>query len=304
MFLLIILETGKFYNVVDDDANHNSRHHFDPNTGLVGQSIRSSAPILIPRGAYNTPGFNVDVDGRANHKTESILIVPIIYDPLRDPAVKKEEEKPENLKSKMIGIISAIHDTKDSQNTPFTVDDQRVLVSLSLQAANSLVKSEQLKRLVDDANKESAAHNDNVVENLKSDPAMFDLASDNIESFQFKMNDFQIIENIGSGSYGEVFAAKLRGKIVAVKKLNTRALKSDQVDAFCSEASLMCQLKHPNVVQFIGAVTQPPDLCIVTEYCARGSLCDLLLDPQVKIDFSKKMKIILVCNLIFIFYKF
>ena len=36
-----------------------------------------------------------------------------------------------------------------------------------------------------------------------------------------------------------MFAAKLHNKVVAVKKLNTRGMKSEHIDAFCSEASLM-----------------------------------------------------------------
>jgi hypothetical protein len=56
-------------------------------------------------------------------------------------------------------------------------------------------------------------------------------------------------------------------------------------------------LRHPNVVQFIGAVAEPPDLCIITEYCARGSLCDLLLDDTVKLDFAQKLKICMVRDL-------
>lgn len=70
---------------------------------------------------------------------------------------------------------------------------------------------------------------------------------------------------IGTGSYGEVYRAEVRGKTVAVKKLHVRNLKAEQVDAFCKEASLMCQLNHTNIVGFIGAVTEPSNLCIITQ---------------------------------------
>lgn len=36
----------------------------------------------------------------------------------------------------------------------------------------------------------------------------------------------------------------------------------------------MFSLRHPNCVQLMGTVTSPP--CLVTEYCARGSLTDCL----------------------------
>jgi serine/threonine protein kinase len=40
------------------------------------------------------------------------------------------------------------------------------------------------------------------------------------------------------------------------------------------EARLMAVLRHPNIVMFLGACSTPP--CMVTEFCARGSLLDIL----------------------------
>ena len=40
------------------------------------------------------------------------------------------------------------------------------------------------------------------------------------------------------------------------------------------EAGLMASLRHPNVVLFLGVCFQPP--AMVTEFCARGSLLDIL----------------------------
>lgn len=31
-------------------------------------------------------------------------------------------------------------------------------------------------------------------------------------------------------------------------------------------------LRHDNICAFIGACTDPPNICILTEYCTRGSL--------------------------------
>jgi serine/threonine protein kinase len=36
------------------------------------------------------------------------------------------------------------------------------------------------------------------------------------------------------------------------------------------------QLRHRNIVQYIGACTQVPNLCLVTELLERGSLFDIL----------------------------
>ena len=37
---------------------------------------------------------------------------------------------------------------------------------------------------------------------------------------------------------------------------------------------MMASMRHPNVVMYLGVCTDPP--LVVTEYCARGSLCDVL----------------------------
>ncbi|EHA8586408.1 putative serine/threonine-protein kinase CTR1 [Cocos nucifera] len=48
------------------------------------------------------------------------------------------------------------------------------------------------------------------------------------------------------------------------------------------EVAIMKSLRHPNIVLFMGAVTQPPNLSIVTEYLSRGSLYRLLRKTDAK----------------------
>jgi sterile alpha motif and leucine zipper-containing kinase AZK len=108
------------------------------------------------------------------------------------------------------------------------------------------------------------------------------------------MSDIKLMKNIGTGSYGDVYMGSVEHKgatdIVAVKKLHVKDLKGEQLDAFCNETSLMCQLQHVNIVRFIGAVTSPTNLCILTEYCSRGSLADLLLDDHIEMKSPLKLK--------------
>ena len=52
------------------------------------------------------------------------------------------------------------------------------------------------------------------------------------------------------------------------------------------------RLRHPNIAQFLGACTCPPDLCIVLEYLTRGSVFDLLHSRfQVTWDMVKRIAI-------------
>ncbi|KAM7281945.1 guanylate cyclase 32E [Ixodes scapularis] len=43
-------------------------------------------------------------------------------------------------------------------------------------------------------------------------------------------------------------------------------------------------LRHDNLATFIGACVDPPNVCIITEYCTRGSLTDILENEDVKLD--------------------
>ncbi|KAG8559610.1 hypothetical protein GDO81_017393 [Engystomops pustulosus] len=85
---------------------------------------------------------------------------------------------------------------------------------------------------------------------------------------QIKFNDLQFYESCGGGSFGSVYRAKWisQDKEVAVKKL----LKIEK------EAEILSMLSHRNIIQFYGAVLEPPNYCIVTEYAGGGSLYDYI----------------------------
>lgn len=86
--------------------------------------------------------------------------------------------------------------------------------------------------------------------------------------------EIQIIKRLGGGFFGDVFQAKWRQAIVAVKKLHGTITQSSLKD-FEEEALLMRRMNpHPNVVIFFGMCKDP--LCIISEYVARGSLSSLL----------------------------
>lgn len=50
------------------------------------------------------------------------------------------------------------------------------------------------------------------------------------------------------------------------------------------EVTIMRKVRHRNVVQFIGACTQKPNLCIVFEFMTGGSMYDHL--RQVRLLYS------------------
>lgn len=95
--------------------------------------------------------------------------------------------------------------------------------------------------------------------------------------------------SLGTGSFGTVFKAELHGKPVAVKKLSTQKFDDKTLDDFRKEVAIMSTLRHPNVLLFMGACTQPGNLLIVTELMPRGSVYDLLRDRSLKLSLKRKM---------------
>ncbi|KAL5577063.1 hypothetical protein UlMin_018762 [Ulmus minor] len=91
---------------------------------------------------------------------------------------------------------------------------------------------------------------------------------------------------------GTFHLASWRGIDVAVKKLGEGVIvDEDKVRAFRDELALFQKLRHPNVVQFLGAVTQSSPMMIVTEYLPKGDLRVFLkrkgaLKPATAVKFA------------------
>ncbi|XP_029393230.1 serine/threonine-protein kinase TNNI3K isoform X4 [Mus pahari] len=109
--------------------------------------------------------------------------------------------------------------------------------------------------------------------------------------FHLQLSEIEFHEIIGSGSFGKVYKGRCRNKIVAIKRYraNTYCSKSD-VDMFCREVSILCQLNHPCVVQFVGAcLDDPSQFAIVTQYISGGSLFSLLHEQKRILDLQSKL---------------
>ncbi|KAJ9184426.1 hypothetical protein P3X46_004154 [Hevea brasiliensis] len=110
---------------------------------------------------------------------------------------------------------------------------------------------------------------------LFSSKTSYELSLD-VEDFNIPWSDLILKERIGAGSFGTVHRADWHGSEVAVKILMEQDFDAERFKEFLREVAIMKRLRHPNIVLFMGAVTQPPNLSIVTEYLSRGSLYRLL----------------------------
>ncbi|CAL0330200.1 unnamed protein product [Lupinus luteus] len=107
--------------------------------------------------------------------------------------------------------------------------------------------------------------------------------------YEILWEDLTIGEQIGQGSCGTVYHALWYGSDVAVKVFSKQEYSDDVIMSFRQEVSVMKRLRHPNILLFMGAVTSPQRLCIVTEFLPRGSLCRLLHRNTSKLDWRRRV---------------
>jgi hypothetical protein len=85
---------------------------------------------------------------------------------------------------------------------------------------------------------------------------------------------------IGRGSIGEVFLGSWKGMRVAIKRIYRKDYPPAMLLALSAEVSILFQLRHPNLLLFLGASIGPDTFCIVSEFMDRGALRTMLLDPH------------------------
>ncbi|URD75086.1 TyrKc [Musa troglodytarum] len=123
--------------------------------------------------------------------------------------------------------------------------------------------------------------------------------------------NFQLLKfgnKVASGSYGDLYRGTYCSQDVAIKLLKPDRVNVDMQREFAQEVFIMRKVRHKNVVQFIGACTKPPSLCIVTEFMSGGSVYDFLHKQKgvfklpallrVAIDVSKGMNYLHQNNII------
>ncbi|XP_047321842.1 serine/threonine-protein kinase STY46-like [Impatiens glandulifera] len=113
---------------------------------------------------------------------------------------------------------------------------------------------------------------------------------------------------VASGSYGDLYKGTYCSQEVAIKILKEDRVNTDMLKEFAQEVFIMRKVRHKNVVQFIGACTKPPSLCIITEFMSGGSVYDYLHKQKgsfklpsllrVAIDISKGMSYLHQNNII------
>ncbi|XP_028848329.1 ephrin type-B receptor 2 isoform X2 [Denticeps clupeoides] len=114
------------------------------------------------------------------------------------------------------------------------------------------------------------------------DPFTYEDPNEAVREFakEIDMSCVKIEQVIGAGEFGEVCSGnlKLPGKreiLVAIKTLKSGYTEKQRRD-FLSEASIMGQFDHPNIIHLEGVVTKSCPVMIITEFMENGSLDSFL----------------------------
>ncbi|XP_019518857.1 PREDICTED: atrial natriuretic peptide receptor 2 isoform X7 [Hipposideros armiger] len=93
------------------------------------------------------------------------------------------------------------------------------------------------------------------------------------------------------GKY-QIFAntGHFKGNVVAIKHVNKKRIELTRQVLF--ELKHMRDVQFNHLTRFIGACIDPPNICIVTEYCPRGSLQDILENDSINLDWMFRYSLI------------
>ncbi|XP_059405769.1 atrial natriuretic peptide receptor 2-like [Carassius carassius] len=81
-----------------------------------------------------------------------------------------------------------------------------------------------------------------------------------------------------------------KGNLVAIKHVNKKRIELTRQVLF--ELKHMRDVQFNHLTRFIGACIDPPNICIVTEYCLRGSLQDILENESINLDWMFRYSLI------------
>ena len=83
---------------------------------------------------------------------------------------------------------------------------------------------------------------------------------------------YSIIKQIGEGTYSKVYHIQYNDKDYAMKKINLSGITSNQKKYILSELKIVSGHNSNFIIKFYNAFIQEDNLCIVMEYCSKGTL--------------------------------
>lgn len=153
-----------------------------------------------------------------------------------------------------------------------------------------------------------AASDEHTKIEIDSIPDHVKIPTDGTDVWELDPRQLKFENKVASGAYGDLYKGTYCSQEVAIKVLKPERVNADMQREFAQEVYILRKVRHKNVVQFIGACTRAPSLCIVTEFMSGGSVYDYLHKQRgvfklpsilkVAIDVSKGMNYLHQNNII------
>ncbi|OQR99492.1 kinase [Thraustotheca clavata] len=110
---------------------------------------------------------------------------------------------------------------------------------------------------------------------------------DKLIPYHIPLEHLSLKRVIGKGGFGEVILADYFGTQVVLKRMHRHKITQQAIEEFTKEILIMCDLRHPNVVQFIGASWNTySNIGFVLEYVGHGDLYFIIHDKSVAKSWS------------------
>ncbi|KAG0228929.1 hypothetical protein BGW42_001882 [Actinomortierella wolfii] len=104
---------------------------------------------------------------------------------------------------------------------------------------------------------------------------------------------FKLVNNSQTSlvmQHGTSVLGTWRSMPVTITKIGSKKVVVDE--ALRHELYNMREIRHPNLAEFVGICTTPPNICIVMEYVPKGTLASILANPDHKLSWLFKFSFI------------
>ncbi|KAJ3676824.1 hypothetical protein LUZ60_002548 [Juncus effusus] len=125
------------------------------------------------------------------------------------------------------------------------------------------------------------SHNEDALAQALMDPRFATQPLENYYEWTLDLRKLNVGLPFAQGAFGKLYRGTYNSDDVAIKLLEKpeRDLERAQLmeQQFAQEVTMLANLKHDNIVRFVGACRKPMVWCIVTEYAKGGSVRNFLM---------------------------
>ena len=203
----------------------------------------------------------------------------------------------EELQRRVAELEALTKETQVSDSRKGYSDANRRAEDANRRAENSSSTAQEFQRQAEDA-EERVRHTERSLAEMRQTLRQ---SEDRLESHSthwvVRREEIELTgPELGVGGWATVTVAKFRGIKVAVKRIHNRIISHHNLQLFRREMNMAARLRHPNLIQFIGA-TMEEEMMIVMELMATSLRSQLETDVYFPPNTVKAISLEVACGL-------